>query len=209
LEESDRWRLRSPSLLVLGFGTQFLDAELDGLPDLIVANGHIDDYGGQEPLEMQPQYYRNVGRRFAEWPAARLGPFFTRKYLGRGLALIDYNRDGREDFVVSHIGAKAALVENRSANPGHFLAVDLVATRSARDGFATRVTVEAGRFRRVRQLVAGSGYQASNERQLVFGLGKHERIDRLTVRWPSGKEEVYEGLAVDRRVKLVELRGLW
>ena len=209
LEESDRWRLRSPSLLVLGFGTQFLDAELDGLPDLIVANGHIDDYGGQEPLEMQPQYYRNVGGRFAEWPADRLGPFFTRKYLGRGLALIDYNRDGREDFVVSHIGAKAALVENRSANPGHFLAVDLVATRSARDGFATRVTVEAGRFRRVRQLVAGSGYQASNERQLVFGLGKHERIDRLTVRWPSGKEEVYEGLAVDRRVKLVELRGLW
>ncbi len=209
MEDSESWGLREPSLPVLGFGTQFLDAELDGLPDLVVANGHIDDYGGQEPLEMAPQYYRNLGGRFAEWPASQLGPFFQRKRLGRGLALIDFDRDGREDFVVSHIGTPAALVQNQSLHPGHFLSVELVATQSARDAYGTRVTVVAAGRRRVRQLVAGGGYQATNERCLVFGLGSHDRIDRLVVRWPSGKEEIYEGLAVDRRVKLVESRGMW
>src|SRR5204862_536023 len=89
--------LYSASLDMLGFGTQFLDGELDGLPDLVVTNGHVSDRRSKGvPYEMPPQYFQNIGGgRFEEPKRQLLGAYFGGKYLGRGLARIDWNRDGR------------------------------------------------------------------------------------------------------------------
>ena len=210
LDECGPWGITRSSLQLLGFGTQFIDAELDGLPDLIVTNGHVDDFThvGQ-PHQMPPQYLRNIGGRFLDWPASELGPFFERRHLGRGLARLDYNGDGREDFAVSHLETPAAVVENQSRNPGHYLVVRLAATKGARDGIGTDVTVEAGGLHRVRQLTAGDGYLATNERILVFGLGPHRVVDRISVRWPNGRRETFEHLAADQEVKIVEGHGVY
>ena len=210
LDECEPWGVTKSSLKLLGFGTQFIDAELDGLPDVVVTNGHVDDFThiGQ-PHQMPPQYLRNIGGYYLDWPAKDLGEFFTKTYLGRGLARLDFNGDAREDFVVSHLDAPVALVENQSRNPGHHLVVRLVATTSARDGIGADVTVETGAFRRHRQLTAGDGYMASNERILVFGLDRHEHVERLTVRWPGGETETFDNIAADREVKLIEGRGLF
>ncbi len=200
--------LRDSGFPVLGFGTQFLDGELDGLPDLVVANGHVYDWTSKGiPFEMPPQYFRNVGAgRFIEKSAASLGPYFEARHLGRGLARLDWNRDGREDFVVSHIHSPAALVTNQTAGAGHFLAVRLAAVNSARDAIGAIATLTAGDFTRVRELTAGDGYYASNQRELVFGLGKREKIDKLVVRWPSGGEQKFSELQVDREYLLIENR---
>ena len=119
--------LRAPGFDLLSFGTQFLDGELDGLPDLVATSGHVLDLSASGiPYEMPPLYLRNRGGgRFDEVPAQSLGEFFQTKRLGRGLARIDWNRDGREDFVVSHMNAPAALVTNRTAGAGHFIAIRL------------------------------------------------------------------------------------
>ncbi len=208
LDESSGWGLSAGSLKLLGFGTQFFDAELDGLPDLIITNGHVDDfrYTG-EPFQMPPQYYRNLGGRFAEWPVGDLGPFFQRNMLGRGLALIDYDRDGREDFAVSHLDVPVALVANRSENAGHYLAVQLVGRHAARDAVGAWVVVHCGNTTRTRQLTGGGGYHASNQRQLVFGLGGHESVDRLEVRWPGGESATWTDLPVDREIRVIEGGG--
>ena len=112
--------LRAPSWPFVGWGTQFLDADLDGHPDLVVTNGHVDDYrddGGE--YHMRPQFLRNTGGgRFLELPAGEIGPYFGRKHLGRGLARLDWNGDGRMDFAVANIGEPAALVTNASAGVG-------------------------------------------------------------------------------------------
>ncbi|HEV7225721.1 MAG TPA: FG-GAP-like repeat-containing protein, partial [Pirellulales bacterium] len=109
VDATARAGLRAASFNLLGFGAQFIDGELDGWPDLVLANGHIDDYSYKQiPFEMPPQYFRNLGGgRFAERPAEELGDYFQGKYLGRGLARLDWNRDGREDFVVSHLDRAA------------------------------------------------------------------------------------------------------
>ncbi len=200
--------LRDSGFNVLGFGTQFLDGELDGLPDLVVTNGHVYDWSSTGiPFEMPPQYFRNVGAgRFVEKSAASLGPFFEGKYLGRGLARLDWNRDGREDFAVSHIHSPAALVTNQTVGAGHFLAVRLVAVNSARDAIGAIATLTAGDFTRVRELTAGDGYYASNQRELVFGLGDRNKIDKLVIRWPSGGEQEFADLQVDREYLLIESR---
>ncbi|MDB5386824.1 MAG: tetratricopeptide repeat protein, partial [Planctomycetaceae bacterium] len=116
VDETRRAGLRDASFDMLGFGSQFLDGELDGLPDLVVANGHIANLKsiGIE-YEMRPQYFRNLGEaRFTELRVEVLGPYFQGKWLGRGLARWDWNRDGKEDFVVSHLATQAALVTNET-----------------------------------------------------------------------------------------------
>lgn len=143
---------------------------------------------------------------FVEKSGETLGPFFEGKYLGRGLARLDWNRDGREDFAISHLHSPAALVTNQTEGAGHYLAVRLVAVDSARDAIGAIVTLTAGDFTRVRELTAGDGYYASNQRELVFGLGNRKQIDRLLVRWPTGRTQEFTTLQVDRGYLLIENR---
>jgi tetratricopeptide (TPR) repeat protein len=200
------YNLREATFLSLTFGSQFLDADLDGQPDLVLANGHIDDFTYRgEPWHMRPQFFRNVaGKRFDELTAADAGPYFEKACLGRGLALIDWNRDGREDFVVSNIADLASLATNLTEPTGNWLSVRLRGVDSARDPFGTRVYVEVGARARTRQLTAGNGYEVSNERQLIFPLGAAERADKLTVYWPSGQSQDFFDLPANREVILVE-----
>ena len=207
LDESDAWGVTKTSLDTLGFGCQFLDGELDGLPDLVITNGHVDDFSHQgDPYEMPPQYLRNLGGRFVEWPAKELGAFFTEPRLGRGLARLDYDRDGKEDFAVSYLDRPVALVANRARRAGHFLSVQLVARTTPRDAIGTGVTVVSGDWKRYRQQTAGDGYMATNEHALVFGLGDHRRVD-LEVRWPDGSREVWRNLKADVHIKVVQGKG--
>jgi tetratricopeptide (TPR) repeat protein len=201
--------LAAPSIKKLGFGTQFLDVQLDGHPDLVVANGHIDDLTHMDvPYEMVPQLFVNDGGGgFVEVPASQLGGYFDTPNLGRSVARLDWNRDGREDFAVSHLGKPAALVENQTESVGNFLQVRLRGTISSRDAIGSIVIVECGSDRWTRQLAAGDGYFASNQRQLVFGLGDHARIDRVIVRWPSGVEQVFNAsVPVNSEITVIEER---
>ncbi|MGE5194132.1 MAG: FG-GAP-like repeat-containing protein [Deltaproteobacteria bacterium] len=204
LDETARFGLREPSLSTLGFGTQFVDADRDGLPDLVVANGHVYDMSERgEPYRMKPQFYRNLGRgRFREQLPG--GTFFQRPQLGRGLARLDWNRDGLEDFAVSHLDTAAALVTNATSSAGHFLAVHLRGRTCSRDAIGTIVTVEAADRVLVRQLTSGDGYQASNQRIVVFGLGQHHEPVRVRLRWPGGREADYPSVPIDREVLFVE-----
>jgi tetratricopeptide (TPR) repeat protein len=191
----------------LGFGTQFLDADLDGDLDLVLTNGDVVDFSASEPgrhYAQQPQFLRNTGRRFELVPGDTLGEFFTKRWLGRGLARLDWDDDGRPDFVVSHIGLPAALLRNTSPSTGHFVKIRLTGTRSARDAFGTRVTLSTPGQSWTQQLTAGDGYMACNQRELLFGLGTETTLAELTVKWPSGTVERYTDLPVDQTIHLIE-----
>ncbi len=198
--------LTEPSFKMLGFGTQFLDADLDGQEDLVVANGHIDDFTHESfEYRMRPQFFRNLGGKFEELPASTLGPYFAEKLLGRGLARLDWNGDDREDFAVSHLQNPAALLTNTTTG-GRSVSIRLRATNSARDAIGATVSVEAGQKRLMKQLTGGDGYAASNERKLVFGLGESEQADQVTVRWPSGSTETVTDVPAGTAWLLVEGR---
>lgn len=201
--------IRTPSYRMLGFGAQFLDADLDGNPDLMVTNGHVDDYTYKSvPFKMPAQFFRNQGKgRFLEERSITLGPFFEEKYLGRAMATCDWNGDGKEDVLISHVDAPSALLQNESTDVGDFVTIEVVGTQSPRDGYGTIVEIEAGGKRRTRQLVAGGGYQAVNEQKLILGIGKHDKIDRLRVRWLSGIETIATNLPTNSHWLAVEGTG--
>lgn len=207
VESSRTAELYDASFRQLGFGTQFLDGDLDGWADLVVANGHLDDFEYLNiPFRMKPQFFPNQGDGgFQNSPQPTTGNYFARELLGRSVATLDWNCDGRPDFAVSHLETPAALLTNETERTGHWLKLRLQAVLSARDAIGTTVTVQCGERVWTRQLTAGSGYQASNERMLLFGLDDCEQIDQLVVRWPSGTRQTFDDIAPDRELTIIEL----
>jgi len=206
LDESRSANLRERTFSMLTFGAQFIDGELDGWPDIIQANGHVDrSYDPNVPDLMPPQYFKNLGDgKFVEVSGRSLGPYFQHHYLGRTAAVLDWNRDGKDDVCISHLDVPVALVTNRTADTGHYLAVRLVGRVSSRDAYGSLVTLTAGGRTWTRQMVGGNGYFATNERKLVFGLGPADRVDQLHIRWQSGVKQTFQNLAADREILIVE-----
>jgi tetratricopeptide (TPR) repeat protein len=207
--------LREPSLAMLGFGTQFLDADRDGWEDLLLVNGHVDDFTHKQiPYKMPAQYFENRQGRFREIESASLGGFFRELRLGRGLATLDWNRDGLPDAVASNIDDPAALLTNRTKECGAGVRLRLVGRTRSRDAIGARVVVHSGGDVRERQLTAGDGYQSSNERCLFFGLGEvgDQATIQVDVDWPGGGHQRFDNveiggeyLAVEGRESLVSL----
>ena len=188
-------QLKEPSIRQLGFGTQFLDADLDGWSDLIVTNGHVDDETARGiPLHMPTQFYRNAGSgSFDEISSTQLGPWFEGKYLGRSVARIDWNCDARVDLIVGTLDSSTVLLTNRTVAEGNFVALQLIGISSVREAIGANVDVTTSERTISLQLVAGDGYQASNEHQLIFGVGPADVVD-VAIRWPSGRSDVYKSV---------------
>ena len=197
---------RSATMPFVGWGTQCLDADCDGFPDIVGVNGHIDDYrdeGGE--FHMRPQFFRNQGTgRFTELMATEIGSFFSQKRLGRGLSRLDWNRDGLMDFAVSNVGDRASLVMNVTRGAGHFVTVRLTARVGGRDAIGSLIEVHTPDRVWKKQLVAGDGFMASNERLVQFGLGRAATVDELIVRWPSGTTTTVRDLPADVTIELIE-----
>lgn len=201
--------LLEPGLPYVGWGAQFLDADQNGRLDLLVANGHVGDFR-LEGIDcyMPPQLFYHLDEgRFVELPPTQVGPYFSQELLGRSLATLDWNRDGLIDALLAPIAAPVALLTNQTEHAGHFVAVQLHAVNTARDAIGTLVTVTTAQGRLRRQLIAGDGYQASNERLLWFGLGHATAIERMEIEWPSGMVQTFERVPVDTFLAVVEGRG--
>lgn len=202
------WNLRDSGYFQLGFGTQFADFDGDGREDLIATNGHVNQQAVDGTGDrMPPQVFRNLGGRFDEADANGLGGFFERKTLGRGLALLDWNRDGRTDVGISHLHDPFALLTNRSAGGVKTVTVRLVdperrpvlgAVVSLTEGTAALPTRRQTRF-----ATGGGGYLVTNEPTLRFGLSAEGAPVRVTVIWPGGRQESWEHVLPEGEIVLV------
>jgi hypothetical protein len=190
---------------MLGFGTQFLDANLDGRPELFIANGHVDDLRRLgRPYAMRPQLLACAEFGCRELPGAELGPYFQETWLGRSAVRLDWNRDGREDLVVGALQTPTALLTNMSAASGRGIALQLIGDAAGRDAVGAVVRSQTDGSSRLHPLTAGDGYQANNERRLVVGAGSAAHVDDLEVRWPSGAVQTFSNVPTGRAYLLVE-----
>lgn len=195
--------LAQPTRQLLGFGTQGVDADRDGWPDLLILNGHIaDNRKHGEPYKMRSQFFWNRGGTFVEQRDGS-GGFFDLENLGRGLSLVDHNRDGRVDLVASFLDRPAALLENRLSAPTHGLTIEFVGRLSVRDASNVRVDVKYAGQTAFAELWTG-GYLGTNEKKVHFGLGDATHVDELTITWPSGQKEFRESVPAGPPLLFVE-----
>lgn len=203
-----RFNLRDAGFWTLGFGCQFADFDGDGWEDLIATNGHVDQQSRRgDPDRTPPQLFRNrTGKTFDEIPASRLGAFFQQGYLGRGLARLDWNRDGRPDFAVSHLHGRMALVSNRTPSVGRPLIVRLAGRSGDLAAIGATVSVHVGDRRMHRFVTAGDGYLVTNERFVHFAIPDEAPSVEVEVRWPGGKTQSWTDVRPDQDILLIEGR---
>jgi len=199
--------LDAPSRPKTGFGTAAVDADSDGRLDLFVANGHVDDQPWANSRIAQTALFfwgRDRGR--FEVATRAESSYFARSVVGRGVAAGDLNNDGRVDLIVVHRDAPAALLFNR-AYDNHWLGLRIRGTQSGRTPVGTKVTCRTDdRRTTVRWLTSGTGYLSAHDPRLWFGLATAERIERLEVKWPSGRVQSWNNLAADRILEIEEGR---
>jgi len=216
--------LGPPSWYPLAFGVSFLDVDLDGAPDIFVANGHVNHFIDEDgdPLEtfkQRAQLYRNLGKgEFADI-SDRAGPYFQQGHVGRGVGPCDYDNDGRMDLAIANSGEATALLHNLSKSAHHWIRLELRGTMSNRDAVGAKVTLKlSGGRELVRHRKGGGAYLSAGDPRLLVGLGRATRVEAVEVRWPSGLVQ-RTGLSGRRRVGLrggealaplaVDTRGTW
>jgi hypothetical protein len=180
----------------VGWGTGFLDVDHHGWEDLFIANGHAIRFPTTTTRRQLPVLLRNRNGKFKEI-TPRGGDYFRQSHLARGVALGDLDNDGKIDLVVSHMNEPVALLRNVAREDHHWLGVQLKRAGHA-DVVGARVILEAGGRKQTRFGKGGGSYASSPDRRLIFGLGQTDRIDRLTVIWPDGKQQAWTALALDR-----------
>lgn len=187
----------------LGFGTKFFDADNDGDLDLYVTNGHvIDNIALFQPKLAYAQkdlFYENVGSgRFRDVAPAVAGPALQTLRVGRGLAVADYDNDGRLDIVITSVGRKAVLLRNTNVSRSHWISIRAEGKASNRFGLGARVEVEAGGLTQVREINNVASYLSANDVRLHVGVGSAAVIPRIAIRWPDGATQTLADVPADR-----------
>ncbi len=211
VDEAPQSEVGHATLLTLGFGCFFFDYDLDGWPDIYVADGHIEDTIERVQPRVRyaepPHLFRNLGNGRFEDVTATAGAAFAAPEVARGAAYGDIYNDGALDVLISTNGGPVHLFRN-AGSTNNSLRIKLVGTRSNRDGIGTVVRVAAGDDIQSKTLSSGSSYLSSSELVLTFGLGSHEKADTIDLYWPSGQTDHLTGVEANQIVTVKERQGV-
>jgi hypothetical protein len=194
--------------LYVGFGTGFLDVDNHGWEDIVIANGHVIRHPQGAGLKQYPVLMRNQGNQgkghFTNM-TTRGGSYFETMHMGRGLAIGDLDNDGIPDLVISHLNEPVAILRGMGDKDNHWLGVELARKDNA-DIVGAKVTVEVDGRTQTRFAKGGGSYLSSGDRRHLFGLGKSERVGRLTVTWPNGdpRSQSWDKVPIDRYHRLIQ-----
>jgi enediyne biosynthesis protein E4 len=198
--------------LLSGWGLKFFDYDNDGQMDLILANGHPDDmiesYSQQVKYKEPLVLFQNDGKKLRN-VSAQAGPAFKKMFPARGLAVGDYNNDGRVDVLIGNNGEAPALLKNNAGEENHWVGLRLQGTTCNRDAIGATLKWSAGGVTRTRYKSSGGSYLSAHDVRDVLGLGASTKVDWVEIKWPqpSGRVERLADVPIDRYVTIVEGKG--
>jgi len=183
----------------VSWGSGVSDFDNDGVQDILIFHGGLIHMVPQEH-----QLFRGLGKGKFEDVSEGGGQVLDIKTVSRGACFADYDNDGKIDAFVINLGAQGTLLHNVSSNTNHWITVKLKGKKSNRDGIGSHLELWAGGRRQQAERIAGSGYLSQDDGRIHFGLGTASKVEKLTIRWTSGKEQVLKNLAVDRVLTVEE-----
>lgn len=196
------------TLLHSGWGIRFFDYDNDGRKDLLIAQGH--DLDTIEKTFPQLHYRepillaRNVdGNKFVDVSAIS-GDVFTKRWVGRGMAIGDINNDGLVDAVVTENGGPAHVLLNKTKTDNHWLGIKLIGHKSNRDGIGAVIKITTAAGPQWETVTTSVGYLSSSDPRAHFGLGKDASAQTVEIRWPSGIVQALKDVKGDQYVTIDE-----
>ena len=198
--------------LMSGWSNGIVDLDNDGWRDLVVARSNVMD--NIEQISRHFRYaepnavFRNLGNGQLEDVSATAGPDFTRPAPHRGLAYGDLDNDGRVDLVVTALGSLVQVFRNVTETHNHWILLNLVGTKSNRMGLGAqvRLTTDKGRIL-YDEATTSTGYAASSDPRVHFGLGDSRIVREIEIRWPSGTRQLLHDVVPDRVLVVTEPRN--
>jgi hypothetical protein len=178
-----------------------------------LANGHPDDmiemYSTQVKYKEPLLLFRHEGDRLRNI-SHEAGPVFEKMFPARGLAVGDYNNDGRMDVLVGNNGMAPLLLKNNAGAGNHWVGLRLQGTTCNRDAIGARITWSVGGVKRSRLKNSGGSYLSSHDPREVIGLGQAAKLDWLEIRWPlpSRRVDRFTDVPADRYVTIIEGKGI-
>ncbi|HIL70142.1 MAG TPA: hypothetical protein EYG38_09880, partial [Verrucomicrobia bacterium] len=198
---------------------KFADFDQDGWVDLFITNGMSRDFMNADlaerlpgdarseeyrhtPVMRQPnRAFRNLGDLKFEDIAAEWN--LNESSASYAAAAGDLDLDGDLDLVVCNFDGPVSLFENKIASH-ESITIKLIGTRSARLPLGAKVEIQKGATRQVRELASSRGFMSANDPVIHFGLGDQQKVDRMTIRWPSGFRQTLRHLKGNRHYTIIE-----
>ena len=204
--------LGDPTYLPVGFGTGFFDYDNDSDLDIFVANGHVTEHIHHRSdlltYGQRNQLFQNDGLgKFVQMSPELEKGFLTEEKISRGSIFADYDNDGDVDLLVTQLNQPAKLYRNQTSNQeksNNWLQIKVVGVRNNRNGFGARMTLQMGNLSITKETRSSSGYLSSHDPRVTFGIGQYQKIESLTIYWPSGSVQRLENISVNQQITVVE-----
>jgi hypothetical protein len=211
VDEAPRSEVGRATLVTLGFGCFFFDYDNDGWPDILVADGHIENEIERVQKRVSyaepPHLFRNLSNGKFEEVTTKVGAAFAAPKVARGAAYADINNDGALDVLLTTNSGPVHLYRNQGST-NQSLRVKLVGTKSNRDGIGAVVRITSGSDRHWLMMKSGSSYLSQSELVLTFGLGSKTKADTVEVQWPSGQVDKLSNMSSGQTVTIEEGKGV-
>jgi hypothetical protein len=193
---------------LVGWGAKFFDYDNDGNLDLVLVNGHINpeiestrsDVKYKEPALL----LRNNGKGVFENMRELAGATFQRSYLGRSLAIGDFDNDGDPDAIFTTLNGPPVLLRNNVGQDSSWVGFSLQGTVSNRDAIGAKITVNSSGRSLTRWIAGGGSYLAAHDKRVLVGLGPGAKPVNADIRWPSGIVQHLSDLNPRQYHRLVE-----
>lgn len=191
-----------------GWSNAIADFDNDGWKDLFVARGNVIDNIALMSLRQYEEpnsVFRNLsGGKFRE-VSAEAGPDFNRPAAHRGLAVGDFDNDGRIDAVVTVLNGRAKCLHNVSETGNHWILLKLVGTKSNRMGLGAQIRVISDNgLSQYNHATTSTGYACSSDPRVHFGLGGSRVVKEIDIHWPSGTHQVLRDIRADQILTITE-----
>ena len=194
-----------------GTGVAIFDYDNDGWPDILVADGHIENEIEKVQKRVSyaepPHLFRNLGQGKFQEVTQSVGAGFAAPKVARAAAYADIDNDGSLDVLMTTNGGRAYLFHNEGVT-NHSLRVKLKGTKSNRDGIGALVRVTSGTDKQSQMLRSGSSYLSQSELALTFGLGGTGKADSIEVQWPSGQTDKVQNINAGQTITIEEGKGM-
>ena len=193
------------------WGNSFVDFDNNGFRDIFIACGHlqvnVEEFDDTTTYMAQNILLMNAGDGKFIDVSNQSGDGMKVILCSRGAGFDDLDNDGDLDAVILNSRREPTVLRNDSPSKGHWLQVYLRGVKTNRDGIGAHVRVIAGDLTLIDEVHGGRGYQSHYGMRLHFGLGKYNKVDHVEVHWIGGQVDVFENIAVDRILTLIEGDG--
>ena len=212
VDATSRTGLGHPSINLLGFGTKFVDLDLDGWLDIFVVNGHVIDnitlFNRDYQHAQEKQIFINQGNETFLDQTKSIGGDLLKPTVGRGAAFGDIDNDGDIDIAISNNNGKANLLSNEGKPKGHWIGFQLEGKTCNREAIGSKLKITTDSGIQVAWVNPAASYLASNDPRVLFGLGPDEMVTSLEIQWPGSRKDLFENLTSNSYYRIVQGESL-